>query len=302
MQRVFMVGCPRSGTSLAQSFLAAHPRVLSLPETHFYRFLSFNSIWREFGVIDISGKTLRRSLKGWAAWARGQANAYARTKLEAVLTETGAEHEIQNLPASPTQRDANIDAFPRLLDRLAQQRGRTAWVEKSPDHINYLDLIERHVPDARFIHVVRRGPDVVASMIDAAQRYPDSSWATTYPNPMRAARRWRLAIRATRSRLGQPAHAVINYHELVADPDATLEPLCNFVGVDYDPDIITARTQAVGEIATDAEPWKQGLRSQAIQDRGAEKFQAIFTPAQQRRIQQALAGIEPPATRIPTTT
>ncbi len=36
MQRIFIVGCPRSGTTLLQSVLAAHHDVFSLPETAFF--------------------------------------------------------------------------------------------------------------------------------------------------------------------------------------------------------------------------------------------------------------------------
>ena len=34
--RIFIVGCPRSGTTLLQSLLAAHPQIHSFPETHFF--------------------------------------------------------------------------------------------------------------------------------------------------------------------------------------------------------------------------------------------------------------------------
>jgi hypothetical protein len=33
--RLFLVGCPRSGTTLLQSLLAAHPQIASFPESHF---------------------------------------------------------------------------------------------------------------------------------------------------------------------------------------------------------------------------------------------------------------------------
>ena len=35
----FLVGCPRSGTTLLQSLIASHPQVYSLPETNFFRLL-----------------------------------------------------------------------------------------------------------------------------------------------------------------------------------------------------------------------------------------------------------------------
>ena len=38
-KRVFLVGCPRSGTTLLQSMLHAHPSIYSLPETKFFHVL-----------------------------------------------------------------------------------------------------------------------------------------------------------------------------------------------------------------------------------------------------------------------
>ena len=39
LSRIFLVGCPRSGTTLTQSLLAAHPMVASFPESHFFSHL-----------------------------------------------------------------------------------------------------------------------------------------------------------------------------------------------------------------------------------------------------------------------
>ncbi|NJL55543.1 sulfotransferase [bacterium] len=35
---LFLVGCPRSGTTLLQSMLASHPQIASFPETKFSSF------------------------------------------------------------------------------------------------------------------------------------------------------------------------------------------------------------------------------------------------------------------------
>ncbi|MGL6135938.1 MAG: sulfotransferase, partial [Planktothrix sp.] len=40
--RLFLVGCPRSGTTLLQSLLAAHSQIASFPESQFFRCLLEN--------------------------------------------------------------------------------------------------------------------------------------------------------------------------------------------------------------------------------------------------------------------
>ena len=51
-KRIYIVGCPRSGTTLLQSMVAAHPLLTSYPETHFWdytipknRYLRFPKIY-----------------------------------------------------------------------------------------------------------------------------------------------------------------------------------------------------------------------------------------------------------------
>lgn len=46
MQRTFIVGCPRSGSTLMQAMLAHHPVVLILPETAFFECLCGHLEWR----------------------------------------------------------------------------------------------------------------------------------------------------------------------------------------------------------------------------------------------------------------
>ncbi|MGL4503377.1 MAG: sulfotransferase family protein, partial [Planktothrix sp.] len=43
--RIFLVGCPRSGTTLLQSLLAAHPQIASFPESHFFQSLAPAQPW-----------------------------------------------------------------------------------------------------------------------------------------------------------------------------------------------------------------------------------------------------------------
>ncbi len=56
--RIFLVGTPRSGTTLYQSIMAAHSQILSLPETHFFLNLipKRNYIARALGLTNRIGK------------------------------------------------------------------------------------------------------------------------------------------------------------------------------------------------------------------------------------------------------
>jgi len=129
--RIFVVGCPRSGTTLVQAMLSAHPALTGFTESHV-----FDKAYNRHGRAD---------------------EAVLRTRIAAFCTENDI-----NLPYEATR-------FIALLDAVAQQRGVAGWVEKTPDHVFRIPLIARHAPGAKFIHVVRRAEGVLPSLHKASQ-------------------------------------------------------------------------------------------------------------------------------------
>ena len=107
--RVFVVGCPRSGTTLLQGILSAHPDVWSLPETHFFEMLE-------------PGRRLPRAMglasrRGWRAFCQ-------------TANDLG-----EPLP-KPWQlnywwRDSLAKRFVSLFDAKTLAAGKRLWVEKT---------------------------------------------------------------------------------------------------------------------------------------------------------------------------
>ena len=48
VSRAFIVSCPRSGTTLLQSLLAAHSDIHSFPESNFFALATPRNLWRRF--------------------------------------------------------------------------------------------------------------------------------------------------------------------------------------------------------------------------------------------------------------
>lgn len=106
----------------------------------------------------------------------------------------------------------------------------TTLLDKDPPHSLYVELIRRHLPQARFIHLVRDGRDVVSSLI-AASRGWGRSWA-----PKRfdeAVQMWKTYVLAARraERLGNP-YLEIRYEDLFDDGPAVLKRLFDFCLID----------------------------------------------------------------------
>ncbi len=231
MNRVFIVGCPRSGTTLLQTILAAHPSVLTFRESHF-----FDKCFRQ------KGSTLVEC-------------ASASERLEKFLQ--------QNELGSPEDRRRQVEAMDRLgdpiekgsqfidlLDAVAHLHGVRAWVEKTPDHVLRISLIAKLVPDAAFIHVVRPPADVLVSLRDATKK-----WGRQRPW-IRCWLHWYAAMRETWMYYDRPLHLVMPLEELTRNPEQNARRICDWLGLPWVEDLLSRREQAAEELVLAGESWK----------------------------------------------
>jgi hypothetical protein len=273
---MFLVGCPRSGTTLLQSLLFAHPRVISFPETHF------------FSKVVTSG---RRSRLGLASRRAPDAIEY--------LIGLGLLEPGEASPPLPTI-SGYVRRLTRTLDAAAHRSGNSHWLEKTPEHLHYLGEIERYVRNVRIIHMIRSGEAVVASLQEASREHPDV-WPRRGIDELLEL--WTSDVHRSLSRVGHHNHAFVSYERLVLDPAGVLERLCTFLELPLDDAILdrmltgygAAGTQVMGYMrrtssgfTRSAEPWKADLDA-TIQNRNMRKFQTVFTPVEQADIRRAVA-------------
>ena len=141
----FIVGSPRSGTTLLQVLLNAHPHVAIPPESHLYRV--FAPVMDRYGDLSAPANRLRLAHdKVTNTWIRPWGLDVTAEQLVAEATRPG--------------RGGLIDA---LLRRYAAAQGARRWGEKTPYHVSFLPAIFADFPDARIIHLVRDGRDVLES-------------------------------------------------------------------------------------------------------------------------------------------
>lgn len=127
--------------------------------------------------------------------------------------------------------------FVRELDDITLQSGHSIWLEKSPKHLHYIDYIERYVPNAKIIHLVRNGADVVASLYDAARKRP-KKWAAEHGTIDQCLHRWTTDIEMSRRQLGKPNHTLVRYEQVVEDPEGSMRSLCHFLGIPFEPTML----------------------------------------------------------------
>ncbi len=266
---IFLVGFPRSGTTLLQSLLAAHPDVLSLPETFFF--------------VDAvaSGRRWRLPRRAHPR-ARGALDRLGKQGVEVV--EPGVRDILPIATIGPTVR-----RFVDSLDASARRSGKRAWVEKTPSHLHYLATIERYVPAAQVVHIVREGVPAIASLRAVTEEHAGSWGGGRSLEDCTA--RWREDVRRSHACRDRPNHSFVAYEGLVADPSAVLGALTRRLGLRSDPATIREMVEGYGSAAAGLvvdEPWKASVGT-PIANRNGDRVARMFSAEERRAIERAIA-------------
>jgi hypothetical protein len=271
---VFIVGCPRSGTTLLQRLLDCHPQVAVTPETHWI------PRWYEKKKgkgITPDGLVRRKLVRKLLAFPRFGKLGIDQAELEALIKPRGTVSYSRFISA--------------LFDLYGKKRGKQFVGDKTPGYARNLNTLHALWPAARFVHLIRDGRDVCLSILswqrakgwtagEGLARF--SSWAEA---PLCAAALWwdwhvRLAREAGLA-FEPGVYAELRYEALVADPPGECRKLCDFLGIPYEDDLLRhyeSRAQD-GNAGDEKPPWRpitSGLRDWRVQmpSQDVELFEA----------------------------
>jgi hypothetical protein len=132
------------------------------------------------------------------------------------------------------------DGIAGVFQAYAAHQGKSTWGDKTPMYMQYLPLIDKLFPDARYVHIVRDGRDAALSFLAMPAGVVTETWA--HPRSIGgAACQWRtevLAAQALGRRIGEDRYLELRYEHLVADPPAGLQAVCRLAGLDYEPSMV----------------------------------------------------------------
>jgi hypothetical protein len=289
---VFVVGLPRSGTSVLRTTLSGLPafafRGSRLPETRVFR-----EPERIAQVLEPRGRRLFTFLvQDRDAAERMLASLRARPPRTA-LRRPGAR-ALGALPQSPVAR--------RLAWRLAgrhhdvriffhygcEARGARRILEKTPQHVFFLPELFATFPHARVLLCIRHPVDAYASLRrrlerDRAAGRPAKRlrWmevgVTEYAEAY--ARTAAIIARALRRRPRQCLR--VRYEDLTRDPSAALREICDRAGEPFDPERLLSGRQVLRDPAGSFE---KGSRIAGNQS----SWRGVLDPDRARRLEDAL--------------
>ncbi|GIV57792.1 MAG: sulfotransferase [Rhodothermaceae bacterium] len=214
---VFVVGCPRSGTTLLQRMLDSHPQLAVANDTHFIP------------------RVLKRERQPDPPLTEALVE---RTRTYRRFYRLGlSDEEVRAAAAgAPTYR-----AFVgNLYTRFARRHGKPLAGEKTPDYGRHLPLLNTLFPQARFIHILRDGRNVALSTLSwASEDKGPGKWTLWRENPVATcALWWRWQMEAARrdgALLGPDRYLEVRYEALVQDPERVLRSVTAFLGLPYHP-------------------------------------------------------------------
>jgi hypothetical protein len=257
---VFIVGAPRTGTTLVKEILNRHPEIHLFDEVHF-----FERVWDD------------REHLGDLSSPMSQAAAIHR--IREIVAHFGSDKDVLNTLTTGEYKRRLIEAgrkyrnlFRILLEEGAQRNGATIWGDSSPQDILYLDQLTKWYPDARIVVLVRDPRAFLASYKNYYRRGVES-YRERY-NPIPVSMLWRSYLQALFEAEERPwAEAVhrVRYEDLVDDPESVVRGLCDHVGVPFDPAMLDVESSnssfvpagetrtARGIVSSSRERWRTEL-------------------------------------------
>ncbi|MBD1886990.1 sulfotransferase [Microcoleus vaginatus] len=259
MKRIFLVGSPRSGTTMLQSLLAAHPEVISFPESKFFHYLLYKKFVRKFP---------------------GRMEAFFKD-------EINRPELLQGFEDSQTV-GTKVRWFVEVLDGLAAEQNKSIWLEKTPEHIYFIEDIQRLLPDAKFIHILRNSMDTIASLHEATRSSHDlwgPGWDLNH-----CITRWKEAILISHKYAKNYNHILVKYEEIVDNKVKKIEEICEFMGVAYDKKMLVFYKQKAVNLSLNL-PWHQGIERE-VKSNNVHKYHKIFKSHEIRYILDKIKGVK----------
>lgn len=209
---IFIAGPDRSGTTLLYAMLASHPNIAMVRRTNFWRWFygRYGDLKNEENFEQLLDKTLR----------------YQRIE--------PLQPDAERLRKEFWQGEPGYGRFFMLiLQHYAERQGKSRWGDKSLHTERYVDQVIKEFPDAKIIYTLRDPRDRYASI---RKRFGKDN-----PRVGAATGEWISSIKvAIKNKRKYPENFMImKFEDLVSETEETCKKICNFIGENYDPEMLT---------------------------------------------------------------
>ena len=263
---IFVLGNPRSGTTLLRLLIASHPDFVIPPECGF-------AVW------------LRTQGWSWRPEYNDEPNEIDRFL---VALNNCRKYETWNLPDKKVvekiklQRPQNYSELVACVYlAYASEYKPTArfWGDKNNFHMVHVNDIAEMFPQCRFVHIVRDVRDIACSYRELATLESSSPYRPNLPSNVESiAEQWNDNIEAVGKSFETIAanrRCFVRYEDLVINPEATLSKLCEFLAVPFSEEMLDFHRRNLEPDHT--MDWKE-LTKKPVSKNQVGRFRKLLSP------------------------
>ncbi len=277
---VYIIGNPRSGTSLLRLMLTCHPDILIPPEGHFF-------LWLEdkYGALSFPHASQR----------------FIDELVETKKFETwGLEKQALEGLFADFKPVRFRDAIALVYCAYGLLKGRTSfryWGDKNKLWKEKLPAVLTYYPDAKFIHIVRDGRDVACSFKElTANEMHKLKYGPNMSDQIESiAERWATNITFIQQFLGAlrpEQHVTVRYEDLVTSPKPALSILCEFLHLEFSDSMVDYADRNKKEKLEPEETmhWKKKLNGD-LDIANISKYKYALTPLEISTFEEKCGGL-----------
>ena len=222
----FILGRPRSGTTLLTTLFNAHPNVRIAPEFPFMLFL-----YQRFKKVRNWDEATIRSFVD---------HAFSNTRFNyRTLNSLKIDKDTITRELLHYKDNGSIQLFLKSINYFAYSlfpKEETQWIgDKNPIYSLSAHRFRKIFPDAKFICIIRDYRDNFISMRTLAEK----GLEVEAPVLSLQVSRWRYFVRLIFDckRRYPDKYFILRYEDLVTDQEKTFQSLCSFIGITYNPSV-----------------------------------------------------------------
>ena len=270
---IFIVGLPRSGSTLWSAVIAKNPAVFEIGEM-----LMLTPIWRRdfryFLKVHAGDLAERENVRSMinkmfsgdrtpgirASFWQYTAKSYRNPELEEAL--------LQRIEAS----DKNVRSiFSAFIEELTAFYGFRRCCVKFPVFVNYVPTLLKWYPNCRIAHITRDPRAMVVSRANfRGERRLKGRRAMMAFTIWQYA--WTSRLHVRYRSLDQ--YALFRYEDLMVDPENTIQQLCTFVGLQFDQEMLHPRGGQPSSVT--------GVRTAGFDRKAASHWKTMLSPMEAR--------------------
>ena len=273
---IFIVGAPRSGTSITTWALGQHPNIQPMPETAWIASMAVGS----FLSHRKGSERGRYSHLSNVEFPLGPFMERVGEAVDDIVHDVYAERCLRLYGAAAKSPDWQLSAkqleHPMHVRRTGDEPKRR-WIDGTPLNTFYVAALAKLFPEARFIHNLRR-PDEVATSLEGFDRVgakPQAleqgleTWIAHTDNAWHAERA-----------LGNERAFRLDFNRIADEPETLFRELCEFLGEAYAPECLLPLQRKLNSSEVDAkrEHNLDMLRRNAV----FRRAQAVYDAVRQR--------------------